>query len=60
MLFPKYVLEDLSVCSVSWEFRDSSHGDGLTEGLDSVRRWVWLGIVQLRHHDYPGSGPSAP
>jgi hypothetical protein len=22
---------------VSWEFRDSSHGDGLTKGLDGVR-----------------------
>jgi hypothetical protein len=45
---------------LSWEFRDSSHGDGLTEGLDGVRRWVRLGIVQLRHHGYPGSGPSTP
>jgi hypothetical protein len=45
---------------VSWEFRDSSHGDGLTEGLDGVRRWVRLRIVQLRHHGYPGSGPSTP
>jgi hypothetical protein len=33
---------------------------GLTEGLDGVRRWVRLGIVQLRHHGYPGSGPSTP
>jgi hypothetical protein len=30
---------------LSWEFRDGSHGDGLSEGLDGVRRWVWLGIV---------------
>jgi hypothetical protein len=30
---------------LSWEFRDSSHGDGLSEGLDGVRRWVRLGIV---------------
>jgi hypothetical protein len=30
---------------LSWEFRDSSHGDGLSEGLDSVRRWIQLGIV---------------
>jgi hypothetical protein len=30
---------------LSWEFRDSSHGDGLSEGLDGVRRWVWLRIV---------------
>jgi hypothetical protein len=47
-------------CQLSSEFRDSSHGDGLTEGLDSVRRWVRLGIVLLRHHGYPGSGPSMP
>jgi hypothetical protein len=25
-----------------------------------VQRWVQLGIVQLRHHGYPGSGPSTP
>jgi hypothetical protein len=30
---------------LSWEFRDSSHRDGLTEGLDGVRRRVRLGIV---------------
>jgi hypothetical protein len=30
---------------LSWDFSDSSHGDGLTEGLDGVRRWVWLEIV---------------
>jgi hypothetical protein len=45
---------------VSWEFRDSSHGDSLTEELDGVRRWVRLGIVQVRHHGYPGSEPSTP
>jgi hypothetical protein len=28
------------------------------EGLDGVRRWVRLRIMQLRHHGYPGSGPS--
>jgi hypothetical protein len=28
-----------------WGFRDSSHGDGLSEGLDRVRRWVRLRIV---------------
>jgi hypothetical protein len=50
--------EMLHVVALSWEFRDSSHGDGLTEGLDGVRRWVRLGIVQLRHHGYPSSGPS--
>jgi hypothetical protein len=33
------------VLVLSWEFRDSSHGDGLLEGLDGVRRWVRLGIV---------------
>jgi hypothetical protein len=32
---------------VSWEFRDSSHGDGLTEGLDGVRHQVRLGIVPI-------------
>jgi hypothetical protein len=26
-------------------FGDSSHGDGLTEGLDGVQRWVRLEIV---------------
>jgi hypothetical protein len=30
---------------VSWDFSDSSHGDGLMEGLDGVRRWVRLKIV---------------
>jgi hypothetical protein len=30
---------------LSWDFSDSSHGDGLTEGLDGVRRWVELEIV---------------
>jgi hypothetical protein len=47
--------------SVSWEFRDSSHGDGLTEGLDGVRRRP--GPAQdcvTRHHGYPGSGPFPP
>jgi hypothetical protein len=34
-----------AMSELSWEFRDSSHGDGLSEGLDGVRRWVWLGIV---------------
>jgi hypothetical protein len=24
-------------CHLSWDFSDSSHGDGLTEGLDGVR-----------------------
>jgi hypothetical protein len=43
---------------MSWEFRDSSHGDGLTEGLDGVRRWVRLGIVLLDTTVYLGSGPS--
>jgi hypothetical protein len=28
-----------------WDFSDSSHGDGLTKGLDGVRRWVQLEIV---------------
>jgi hypothetical protein len=30
---------------LSWYFGDSSHGDGLTEGLDSVQRRVRLEIV---------------
>jgi hypothetical protein len=29
---------------LSWYFEDSSHGDGLTEGLDGVQRWVRLEI----------------
>jgi hypothetical protein len=32
-------------CQLSWDFSDSSHGDGLMEGLHGVRRWVWLEIV---------------
>jgi hypothetical protein len=32
---------------LSWEFRDSSHGGGLTKGLDGVRRWVRLGICVM-------------
>jgi hypothetical protein len=27
---------------LSWDFSDSSHRDGLKEGLDGVRRWVRL------------------
>jgi hypothetical protein len=30
---------------LSWYFSDSSHGNGLTEGLDGVRQWVRLKIV---------------
>jgi hypothetical protein len=30
---------------VSWGFSDNSHGDGLTGGLDGVRRWVRLKIL---------------
>jgi hypothetical protein len=30
---------------LSWDFSDSSLGDGLLEGLDGVRRWVRLEIV---------------
>jgi hypothetical protein len=29
---------------LSWYFEDSSHGDGLTEGLNGVQRWVRLEI----------------
>jgi hypothetical protein len=43
-----------------WEFRDSSHGDALTEGLDGVRHRVRLGIVLWDTTVYPGSGPSTP
>jgi hypothetical protein len=32
---------------LSWDFSDSSHGNGLMEGLDGVRQWVRLEIVQL-------------
>jgi hypothetical protein len=35
-----------------WDFSDSSHGDGLMEGLDGVRRWVRLGIVLLGHQRF--------
>jgi hypothetical protein len=59
MLFLKGLVS-FYVWALSWDFSDSSHGDGLTEGLDSVQRWVRLRIVQLRHHGYPGSGPSMP
>jgi hypothetical protein len=31
--------------ALSWYFGDSSHGDGLTEGLDGVQRQVRLEIV---------------
>jgi hypothetical protein len=43
-----------------WYFGDSSHGDGLTEGLDDLQRRVWLEIVLLGHQRLPGSGPSTP
>jgi hypothetical protein len=29
---------------LSWYFGDSSHGGGLTEGIDGVQRWVQIGI----------------
>jgi hypothetical protein len=38
---------------VSWYFGDSSHGDGLTEGLDGVQRWVRLEIVLLGYQRLP-------
>jgi hypothetical protein len=31
---------------LSWEFRDSSHGDGLTEGLDGGDDGSGLGLCQ--------------
>jgi hypothetical protein len=43
---------------LSWEFRDSSHGDGLTEGLDGGDDGSSSGLCQWRHLSYPGSGPS--
>jgi hypothetical protein len=45
---------------VSWEFRDSSHRDGLSEGLDGGDDGSGLGLCQQRHLGYPGSGPSTP
>jgi hypothetical protein len=45
---------------LSWEFRDSSHGDGLTEGLDGGDDGSGSGLCQRRHLGYPGSGPSTP
>jgi hypothetical protein len=38
---------------VSWYFGDSSHGDGLTEGLDGVQQRVRLEIVLLGHQRLP-------
>jgi hypothetical protein len=43
---------------VSWEFRDSSQGGGLTEGLDGGDDGSGSGLCQRRHLGYPGSGPS--
>jgi hypothetical protein len=33
-----------AIACMSWYFEDSSHGDGLTEGLGGVQRWVRLDI----------------
>jgi hypothetical protein len=44
---------------LSWEFGDSSHGDGLTEGLDGGDDGSGSGLCQRRHLGYPGLGPSA-
>jgi hypothetical protein len=38
---------------LSWYFGDSSHGDGLTEGLDGLQQRVRLGIGYLRHENVP-------
>jgi hypothetical protein len=46
--------------NMSWEFRDSSHGDGLMEGLDSGDDGSDSGLCQWRHLGYRGSGPSTP
>jgi hypothetical protein len=45
---------------MSWEFRDSSHGDGLTEGLDGGDDGSGSGLCQRRHLGYPGLGTSMP
>jgi hypothetical protein len=45
VLILKYLLTILRLLPLSWYFGDSSHGDGLMEGLDGVRRWVQLEIV---------------
>jgi hypothetical protein len=45
---------------VSWKFGDSSHGDGLTEGLDGGEDGPGSGLCQRRHLGYPGLGPSTP
>jgi hypothetical protein len=54
------LLSTYSLDSMSWEFRDSSHGDGLTEGLDDGDDGSSSGLCQRRHLGYPGSGPSTP
>jgi hypothetical protein len=38
---------------LSWYFGDSSHGGGLTKGLDGVQRQVRLEIVLLGHERLP-------
>jgi hypothetical protein len=46
LLFMKWNMSNKNrFCALSWYFSDSSHADGLTEGLDGVRRWVRLEIV---------------
>jgi hypothetical protein len=45
---------------MSWYFDDSSHRDGLSEGLVREQRRVRLEIRKWRHSTYPGSGPSSP
>jgi hypothetical protein len=49
-----------TIRTLSWEFRDSSHGDGLTEGLDGGDDGSGSGLRQRRHLGYPGLGPSTP
>jgi hypothetical protein len=50
-----YQLGSLEVyeAMVSWYFGDSSHGDGLIEGLDGMQRRVRLKIVLLGHQRLP-------
>jgi hypothetical protein len=54
-LLPRKIVDELS-----WEFGDSSHGDGLMEGFDDGDDGSSSGLCQRRHLGYPGSGPSTP
>jgi hypothetical protein len=43
---------------MSWDFSDSSHGDGLMEGLDGYDDGSGSGLCNWDTTVYPGSGPS--